>query len=103
MEPDYLPSISLLTRLHNPGWQDQLRHSVRLYLALGAEAPTTLEAELESLLQRTEQQLLDYLLAGEPPTPAARQQAQVFLDMAQHELLSSAAEMQELLEELVAA
>lgn len=103
MELDYFPSLGLLTRLHSPSWQDQLRHSVRLYLALGAEVPATAAGDLEGLLQSTEQQLLDYLLADVPPTPAARRQAQVFLDMAQHDLFSSAAEVRELLAEPVAA
>lgn len=102
MEPDYFLSLSLLTRLHSPSWQDQLRRSVRLYLALGAEVPATAAADLEGLLQSTEQKLLDYLLAGEPPTPAARRQAQVFLDMAQHDLFASVAEVRELLAEPVA-
>lgn len=96
MEQDYSPSLALLSRLHSPSWQNQLRQSVRLYLALGAEPAAA--TELEALLRGTEQQLLDYLLAGEPPVPAARRQAQFFLDMAQHELLASKAAVQELVE-----
>ncbi|RZJ94714.1 MAG: hypothetical protein EOO60_02410 [Hymenobacter sp.] len=87
MAQEYLPSLALLTRLHSPYWQDLLHQSMHLYLALGAEpaAATKLDTQLQSL----EQELLDYLLVGEPAVLAARQLAQVFLDMAQHELLSS--------------
>ena len=94
------PTLSFLTRASSPAWQDQLRASVRLYLSLSADP--TVEAELDALLQRSEQELLDYLLAGAPPTPADRQRAQHFLDMAQHQLLGSPAEVQQLLEEVAA-
>jgi hypothetical protein len=98
MEQDYSPSLALLTRLHSPSWQDQLRQSVRLYLALGAEPAPAAATELDALLHGTEQQMLDYLLAGEPAIPAARRQAQIFLDMAQHELLASKVAVRELVE-----
>lgn len=94
-----LPS-GFLSRAIDPTWQDQLRACVRLYLSLTTDP--TLGQELDDLLQRSEQELLDYLLAGEPPTPAARQQAQYFLDMAQHQLLSSTLDVQQLLTELAA-
>ncbi|MGI4763364.1 MAG: hypothetical protein ACRYF0_21815 [Janthinobacterium lividum] len=92
--------MGFFTRTTSSAWQDQLRTSVRLYLYLNANP--AVEAELEELLRHSEQELLDYLLAGEPPTPAARQRAQEFLDMAQHQLLGSSAEVQELLAELSA-
>jgi hypothetical protein len=95
------PTLSFLTRANSPAWQDQLRASVRLYLSLNADP--TVEAELDALLQRSEQELLDYLLAGAPPAPADRQRAQHFLDMAQHQLLGSPAEVQQLLTEVAAS
>jgi hypothetical protein len=97
MEHDYHPPLILLARTASSSWQQQLRQSVRLYLALGANP--LVEAELENILQRTEEELLSFLLQGEPPTAAARQQAQTFLDMAQNELLASEAEVQLLLRE----
>ncbi len=99
MEKEYHPPLILLARTTSLPWQDQLRKSVRLYLALGANPG--MELELENLLQRTEQEMLEYLLAGEPPTPAAREQAQTFLDMAQNELLASETEVQLLLSEVL--
>ena len=92
--------LGFLARTNNPSWQDQLRASVRLYLSLSANP--SLEHELDNLLQRSEEELLDYLLAGEPPTLAERQQAQHFLDMAQCQLLSSPVEVQLLLAEVTA-
>ena len=99
MEKEYHPPLTLVARTASLPWQGQLRESVRLYLALGAHPG--LEQELEIMLQRTEQELLEYLLAGQSPTPAARQQAQTFLDMAQNELLASEAEVQLLLSEVL--
>ena len=87
-----------LSRTADPTWQGQLRACVRLYLSLTDDA--ALEQELDVLLQRSEEELLDYLLAGEVPTLAARQQARHFLDMAQCQLLSSPLEMRQLLAEL---
>lgn len=87
-----------LSRATDPNWQDQLRTCVRLYLSINTGS--TIEQELDDLLQRSEQELLDYLLADEPPTPAARQRAQDFLDMAQYQILSSAPDVQQLLAEL---
>jgi hypothetical protein len=94
-----LPS-GFLSRTTDPSWQDQLRACVRLYLSQTTNS--ALEQELDELLQRSEQELLDYLLADEPPTPAARQRAQHFLDMAQCQLLSSTPDVQQLLAELAA-
>lgn len=99
MEQDYHPSLTLLARTATLSWQQQLRQSVRLYLALGANP--LVEVELESILQKTEEELLSFLLEGEPSTAAARQQAQTFLDMAQNELLASEADVQQLLREAV--
>lgn len=82
-------------RTQSPFWQDQLRACVRLYLRQG-ENPE-LEQELDNLLQRSEAELLDYLLAGAPPTAADRARAQHFLDTAQHELLRSPQEVAQLL------
>ena len=96
------PPLVFLTRATSTAWQDQLRVSVRLYLSLNANPALDMENELESLLRRSEQELLDYLLAGTPPTPAERQRAQEFLDRAQHQLLSSPTEVQQLLAELSA-
>lgn len=96
------PPLVFLTRATSSAWQDQLRVSVRLYLSLNANPALDMEDELESLLRRNEQELLDYLLAGTPPTPAERQRAQEFLDRAQHQLLSSPTEVQQLLAELSA-
>ena len=90
-------STGFLSRTADPTWQGQLRACVRLYLSLTADA--ALEQELDDLLQRSEAELLDYLLAGVPPTPAARQQARHFLDMAQCQLLSSPVEVRQLLAE----
>ncbi|MDJ0367665.1 hypothetical protein QMK33_21170 [Hymenobacter sp. H14-R3] len=97
MEKDYHPSLSLLARTASSSWQQQLRHSVRLYLALGANP--LVELELDSVLQKTEEELVSFLLEGEPPTDAARRQAQTFLDMAQNELLASETDVQQLLRE----
>lgn len=97
MEKDYHPSLSLLARTASSSWQQQLRHSVRLYLALGANP--LVETELETILQKTEEELVSFLLAGEPPTDDARRHAQTFLDMAQNELLSSEEEVRQLLRE----
>lgn len=81
------PRPNLLARMQSPTWQDQLRASVCLYLELGARP--SLAQEADALLQRTEAELLDYLLAGFPPTAAERQRAQQLLDMAQYALLNS--------------
>jgi hypothetical protein len=96
-----LPLTGFLFRTADPTWQSQLRACVRLYLSLTVDA--ALEQELDDLLQRSEAELLDYLLAGEPPTPAARQQAQYFLDTAQCQLLSSPVEVRQLLAELASS
>lgn len=97
MEKEYHPPLSLVARTASLSWQQQLRQSVRLYLALGADP--LVESELENILQKTEGELLDFLLEGEPATDAARRQAQTFLDMAQNELLASEADVQQLLRE----
>lgn len=68
-------------------WQDQLRASVHLYLELGARP--SLAQEADALLQRTEAELLAYLLAGPPPTLPERQRARQLLDMAQYALLDA--------------
>jgi|GEM_PF-2443037 len=98
MEPANQPSADFMTRAASQTWQVQLRASVRQLLSMGANPE--LEQELDDILQATEQQLLDYLLAGTPPTPLARQRAQHFLDMAQHQLLGSTLDVQQLLAEL---
>jgi hypothetical protein len=95
------PPSGFLKRATSPAWQDQLRATVRLYLSFSADP--SLEQELDELLQRNEQELLDYLLAGEPPTPASRERAQHFLDTAQHRLLGSEVEVARLLDELAAS
>jgi hypothetical protein len=86
---------TFFTRATSPSWQDKLRASVRLYLALGAHPAAA--QELEALLQHTEQDLLDYLLAGPLPSSYARERAQQFLDTAQREVLDSPFEVQALL------
>jgi hypothetical protein len=95
------PPSGFLKRATSPAWQDQLRATVRLYLSFSADP--SLEQELDELLQRNEQELLDYLLAGEPPTPASRERAKHFLDAAQHRLLGSETEVARLLEEVAAS
>jgi hypothetical protein len=95
------PTSGFLKRATSPAWQDQLRATVRLYLSFSADP--NLEQELDALLQRNEQELLDYLLAGEPPTAASRERAQHFLDTAQHQLLGSEVEVARLLDELAAS
>lgn len=80
-------SAGLLTRMQAATWQEQLRASVRLYLELGAKP--SLAQEADALLQRTEEELLEYLLAGAPPTPPERQRARHLLDMAQYALLDA--------------
>lgn len=95
------PPSGFLKRATSSTWQDQLRATVRLYLSFSADPG--LEQELDSLLQRNEQELLDYLLAGEPPTPASRERAKHFLDTAQHQLLNSEAEVTRLLDEIAAS
>jgi hypothetical protein len=87
-------------RASTPGWQDQLRATVRLYLSFGPNSQV--EQELDELLQRSEQELLDYLMAEEPPTPENRERARRFLDAAQHQLLGSEAEVARMLDELAA-
>jgi len=95
------PPSGFLKRATSSAWQDQLRATVRLYLSFSADPD--LEQELDSLLQRNEQELLDYLLAGEPPTPASRERAKHFLDAAQHQLLNSETEVTRLLDEIAAS
>jgi hypothetical protein len=82
-------------------WQHQLRQSVRLYLALGSE-PVNPE-ELESLLQSTEQELVDYLLQGPRPSAESVAQARHLVDLAQHRLLNSETVVAQLLSEVMAA
>jgi hypothetical protein len=82
-------------------WQHQLRQSVRLYLALGSQ-PVNQE-ELEALLQSTEQELVDYLLQGERPSAESVAQARHLVDLAQHRLLNSEADMEQLLREVTTA
>lgn len=89
------PPAGFLSRATDPSWQNQLRACVQLYLSSAANAK--LERELDALLQRSEQELLDYLLAGGPPSPTERQRAEHFLDRAQCELLSSHVDVQQLL------
>jgi hypothetical protein len=101
MQDSTIPPSGFLKRATSAAWQDQLRATVRLYLSFSADP--NLEQELDILLQRNEQELLDYLLAGQPPTPASRERAQHFLDTAQHQLLSSEAEVARLLDEIAAS
>lgn len=81
-------------------WQHQLRQSVRLYLALGSQ-PINPD-ELETLLQSTEQELVDYLLQGERPSAESVAQARHLVDLAQHRILNSEADVQQLLSEVMA-
>jgi hypothetical protein len=81
-------------------WQDQLRQSVRLYLALGSQPVNP--NELESLLQSTEQELVDYLLQGERPSAESVAQARHLVDLAQHRLLNSETDVEQLLSEAMA-
>jgi len=81
-------------------WQQQLRQSVRLYLALGSQPVNP--AELEALLQSTEQELVDYLLQGTRPSAESVAQARHLVDLAQHRLLNSEADVEQLLSEVLA-
>lgn len=85
----------------NSCWQNQLRQSVRLYLAMGSQ-PANL-GELDFLLQSTEQELVSYLLQGERPSAESVAQARHLVDLAQHRLLNSETEVQQLLSEVLAA
>ncbi|QKG52714.1 hypothetical protein [Hymenobacter sp. BRD67] len=100
MENPYNTTSVFVTHTYSASWQEQLRRSVRLYLALGG--PAVNEQELLTHLQRTEQELLDYLLQGAIPTPEERERAQAILDMAQSALLRSEDEVELLLKELAA-
>lgn len=82
-------------------WQRQLRQSVRLYLALGSQPVNP--AELEALLQSTEQELVDYLLQGRRPSAESVAQARHLVDLAQHRLLNSETDVEQLLSEVMAA
>lgn len=87
MNKSATPRPNFLARMQSASWQEQLRASVHLYLELGARPSLAQEADL--LLQRTEAELLDCLLAGPLPTPPERQRAQQLLDMAQYALLDA--------------
>lgn len=93
-------SSGFAKRASTSAWQDQLRATVRLYLSFSPNPQV--ERELDELLQRSEQELLDYLMAEEPPTPANRERARRFLDAAQHQLLGSEAEVARILDDLAA-
>jgi hypothetical protein len=82
----------------NSCWQHQLRQSVRLYLAMGSQ-PANL-GELDFLLQSTEQELVSYLLRGERPSAESVAQARHLVDLAQHRLLNSETDMEQLLSEV---
>ena len=90
------PLLSVFTTIsQDTDWQNQLRRSVNLYLALGNQPANA--QELETLLQHTEEELLHYLLQGERPTPTAIEHAQHVLDMAQNSLLQAEVDKQQLL------
>ncbi|MGI4870661.1 MAG: hypothetical protein ACRYFX_05715 [Janthinobacterium lividum] len=89
------PACTPLSRSTDPDWRSLLRESVRLHLHLG-EQPPELAQELATHLQRTEQELLDYLLAGDPAPAHTQQQALALVEQAQLELLGSPLEMREL-------
>lgn len=91
MAETFTAHTNFLTRMQSPIWQAQLRACVRLYLELGTRP--TLAQEVDAQLQRTEAELLDYLLAGAAATTAEYQRARYLLDVAQHRLLDS--ELQE--------
>lgn len=101
-DDDYVPPAPAV--LHNlmrdTAWRNQLRRSVSLYLALGSQPANA--PELELTLLRTEEELVQYLLQGERPTAQAITYAQRVLDGAQHALLQSADEVQQLLQTLSA-
>jgi hypothetical protein len=82
-------------------WQQQLRQSVRLYLALGSQPVN--QKELENLLQSTEQELVDYLLQGERPSAESVAQARHLVDLAQHRLLNSETDVEQLMSEVTTA
>ena len=80
-------------------WQNLLRRSVRLHLAL--REPEADALEVEAHLQLVEFQLMRHLVLGEP-TPEATAQAQAVLTTAQAMLLSSTKETTRLVRELSA-
>ncbi len=95
-----IPLPSFITHSTLSCWQRQLRQSVRLYLALGSQPVNP--AELEALLQSTEQELVDYLLQGPRPSAESVAQARHLVDLAQHRLLNSDTDVQQLLSEVLA-
>ena len=84
-----------LSRTAEPDWRSLLRENVRLHLHI-SEQPEGLAQELATHLQRTEQELLDYLLAGDPAPAQTQQQALALVEQAQFELLGSPLEVREL-------
>lgn len=98
MEHKYPTPLFPFVCTNNTSWQNQLRHSVRLYLAMGS--PQVNAQELETHLRQTEEELIHYLLESSVPTAAAMARAQSILDMAQTALLNSEEEVQRLLHEL---
>jgi hypothetical protein len=68
--PQTRPTCVLL-RATDATWQDQLRTCIHLYLSPNTDA--TLEQELDDLFKRNEQELLDYLRAGELLIAVAQQ------------------------------
>ena len=100
MEHKYETPLIPFAFTSNTSWRNQLRQSVRLYLAMGS-LPVNAQ-ELENHLRRTEEELIHYLLEGTAPTAAAVAHAQTILDMAQTALLNSEEEVQQLLSELAA-
>lgn len=97
MESDQLATFA---RTGSVLWQNLLRRSVRLYVALGEPDSNTLE--VEARLRLIEFQLMRHLLQGDAPSPVATAQAQAIIESAQTKFLSSEAELAELLGELSA-
>lgn len=92
--------LSTFARTESVLWQNLLRRSVRLYVALDEPGSNTLEVDAH--LRLIEFQLMRRLLQGDASSPAATAQALAIIESAQVKFLSSQTELSELLGELSA-
>jgi len=97
---DY-PQLLPFVRAKSPYWQDLLRQSVRLYLALGEPGIPTGEAE--AALAMVEGQMVWHLLAGQELSPLTAAEAWDIVSTAQHQLLASPLELADCLRHLSAS
>jgi hypothetical protein len=84
----------------SPLWRSWLRRSVRLYLCL--DEPGVSQHLVRNALKVLEWQLMNHLLAQQPGSPAATEQARSILSAAQAELLGSAPDVAQLQREMSA-